>query len=528
MNGPRIGFSANAKTEEFTLRQAEDETRILERGNFLRPETELRAQAYTDVVKKILLFLSLSFLVGICVFGQETPSAGNASKTAVQPRPGELTREVRCAANAKQSYALYLPKNYAASRKWPVVYAFDPAARGSVPLELMKDAAEKYGYILAGSNNSRNGPRKLEGEAAQAVLQDVQARLAIDDRRSYFAGFSGGARVAALIAQVCQCAAGVLLNGAGFPQDTPPSREATFPVFAAVGTYDFNYAEVVKLDEKLQGLGSPHFLRTFEGPHQWAPAPVMDEALAWFRLLAMKDGREPPDAAFVAAEASQAAERARALEQSGDLYAAWKEYTQAARTFSGIMDNAALRARAEALEKEKAIREGAKREEHEFAEQGELTADILAGLAALGQNAVNRSEVRLQVEQQILGLHGQAEHEKHAEKLRVLKRALADVFAQAMETGERRLEAKDAARAQDYFQLASEAQPDSLWALTDLAVAKAEDGNRKGALETLRHLREKTKDFVRFSEWLKEEPAFAGWRNTADFRALLVDPAPQR
>lgn len=488
----------------------------------------MRAEAYTDAVKRIRLFLLVQFFAGIWAFGQETPRPENAVTTAVELRPGELTREVRCGANPEQSYALYLPKNYTASRKWPVVYAFDPAARGIVPLELMKDAAEKYGFILAGSNNSRNGPRKAEGEAAQAVMQDVQARLSVDNRRSYLAGFSGGARVAAMIAQGCQCAAGVLLNGAGFPQDAPPSREAAFPVFAAVGTYDFNYPEVVRLDEKLQGLGFPHFLRTFEGPHQWAPVVVMEEALAWFRLVAMKDGREPRDDAFVAAQAPQAAERARALEQSGNLYAAWKEYRQADQTFGGLVNSGALHARAEALEKEKAVREGAKREEREFAEQRELTADISAGLAALGQNSLNRADVRLQVEQQILALHGSTEHEKHVEKLRVLKRALADVFAQAMEFGERRLEAKDAAHAQDYFQLACDAQPDSLWALSDLAVAKAQDGNRKGALETLRHAREKTKDFTRFSEWLKEEPAFASWRNAADFRALLVGPAPQQ
>jgi len=497
--------SAIAWTNEFTLPPVEDETR-----------REVRD--YTCVVKRILL---LPIFAGICVFGQEKPPAGNASNAAAKLRPGELTREVRCAANAEQSYALYLPKNYTPSRLWPVVYAFDPAARGSVPLELMKDAAEKYGFILAGSNNSRNGPRKLEGEAAEAMVQDVQTRLAIDNRRSYFTGFSGGARVAAAIAQGCQCAAGVLLSGAGFPQGTPPSKEAAFPVFAAVGTYDFNYVEMVQLGEKLQGLGSPHFLRTFEGPHQWAPAAVMDEALAWFRLLAMKDRREPRDTAFVAAQASQAAERAQALEQSGDLYAAWKEYRQAEQTFSALIDNSALRARAEALEKEKAVRDGAKREEREFAEQRAVTADILVGLAALGQNVVDRSEVRLQVEQQFLGLRGRVEHEKHVEKLRVLKRALADIFAQAMETGEQRLQAKDAALAQDYFQLACDAQPDSLWALSDLAVAKAQDGNRKGALETLRQAREKTKDFARFSEWLKEEPAFAKFREADDFRLLL-------
>jgi len=60
----------------------------------------------------------------------------------------------------------------------------------------MKDAAERYGYIVLGSNNSRNGPWKPESEAADAMLQDAQKRFAVDLKRIYFAGFSGGARVA--------------------------------------------------------------------------------------------------------------------------------------------------------------------------------------------------------------------------------------------------------------------------------------------------------------------------------------------
>jgi dienelactone hydrolase len=464
--------------------------------------------------------LFLPFLVCVRASSQEALRADDSKL-----RPGELTLEVRCIANLEQSYALYLPKNYVPTRRWPIVYAFDPAARGKVPLELMRDAAEKYGYILAGSNNSRNGPWKLEWEAAEAMTQDTHKRLAIDNRRSYFAGFSGGARVAASIAQICRCAAGVFLNGAGFAQNSPPSRETIFPVFAAVGMYDFNYVEVERLDAKLQESGYPHFTRHFEGPHQWAPASVIEEAFSWFRLAAMKDGRESRDDAFITKQASQEAERARSLEQSGDLYAAWKEYRQAAQTFSGLTDSVPLQTRAEAIEKEKAFREGVKREEREFEEQGQLTADIYSGLTALGQNSLNRADIRIQVEQLILGLQSRTEHEKHAEKQRVLKRALGDVFAQAMETGEAQLDAKNTARALDYFELACDAAPNSLWALSDLAVARAQDGNRKGALETLRHARDKTKDFAQFSQWLKEEPAFANWRDTADFRALLADPA---
>ena len=70
---------------------------------------------------------------------------------------GETIPDVRCADDALQGYALYLPSCYTADREWPVIFAFDPGGRGLNPVERYKKAAEKYGYIVAGSNNSRNG-----------------------------------------------------------------------------------------------------------------------------------------------------------------------------------------------------------------------------------------------------------------------------------------------------------------------------------------------------------------------------------
>jgi tetratricopeptide (TPR) repeat protein len=331
--------------------------------------------------------------------------------------------------------------------------------------------------------------------------------------------------VAARLARLCKCAAGVILNGAGFQPDAFTSHDAPFAVFAGIGTYDFNYGEIVRMDDDLEKLRYPHFLRWFDGPHQWAPSIVMEEALAWFRLQAMKSGRDSRDDSFIAAVAAQEAERAHALDQSGDTYAAWKEYRQAAETFAGLTDNRALRARAETLEKDKTVREGAKREKQEFEEQDQLTREISSGLSGLREIQPNRTDVRTDIGQKIADLRGRAEREKREEKLRVLKRALAGVLVQTMEMGLDRLEQKDPARARDYFELACDADPDSVWALNYLAVAKALDGDRKGALEALRRAKSETKDPGQFVEWLKEEPAFAKLRGTSEFGVLLDTPS---
>jgi dienelactone hydrolase len=434
---------------------------------------------------------------------------------------GVLLPKVVSETQPEQSYALYLPSYYTRAKRWPIFYAFDPGARGSMPVELMKDAAERYGYIVVGSNNSHNGAWKPEADAAQAMFQDTHARLTIDNNRVYFAGFSGGARLASTLAQKCNCAAGVLLNGAGFSPSGPPAPGATFSVFAAVGTFDFNYGEVLHLDATLGSLHYAHSLRRFDGPHQWAPASVMDEALAWFRLISMKDGLEERDMDFVRAQAAEVEKRAKILEVSGDPFCAWKEYRQAADTFDGLGEGPIFRERAVAMEKEKSVRDGAKREQQDIEEQARLSADLSSGLAALRQDSPNRADTRSNVELQISELRSRAEHEKSPQKLRVAKRALAGVFIEAMETGQERLDAKDIPHARTYFELAAGADPDSVWALSQVAAARALDGDRKGALEALRRTKEKSKDPAAFSAWLADEPTFAKLHDTPEFRALV-------
>src|SRR2546423_11622446 len=66
--------------------------------------------------------------------------------------PGKVAPKVACEKDATQTYALYLPSTYTPKSQWPVLYAFDPSARGLVPVERFREAAEKYGFIVAGSN----------------------------------------------------------------------------------------------------------------------------------------------------------------------------------------------------------------------------------------------------------------------------------------------------------------------------------------------------------------------------------------
>lgn len=483
--------------------------------------------------------------VWLCALAISASAQQNQPANSTQLSPGSVISSQTCAAKPDQSYALYLPSHYSPNKKWPIVYVFDPDARGEIPVKLMQQAAERFGYIVAGSNNSRNGSWKVEADAAQAMWNDTHTRFAIDDRRIYFAGFSGGARVAAALAQRCKCAAGVLLSGAGFA-GVPPSHDVVFPVFAAVGVYDFNYPELSDLDEKLEAAGFPHVLQHFDASHQWAPAEVMNEAFAWFELMAMKQNREPRDDNFIASQQKEALEHAQALEHSGDLYEAWRAYGQAAATFDGLTDTAAFREAAALLARQKAVVEGQKREKEEAREQEQLVAGIEAGMRSLRRVTASGADTPSQLasqrgatppaapqggdesaadifhetERQIVSLRDQTAAEKNQDRLRVDRRALMGVLIAAAEFGDESVDAKNFDLAREYYQLAVDAKPDSLGALKELAKAQALSNDRKGSLKTLRQAKGETKDPASFSAWLNDEPAFAKLRQDPQFRAL--------
>ncbi len=236
---------------------------------------------------KYMVFRALSIML---VAGLTGATVGAAEL----PR-GQAIPDVRCAEDAAQGYALYVPSTYIADREWPVIFGFDPGGRGLNPVERYQAAAEKYGYIVAGSNNSRNGSWAVSTAAVTAMTRDVAARFNISAKREYVAGMSGGARVAFGVALSSANIAGVFASSAGYP-DSRPRKELPFPVFESAGTEDFNYLEMRQIDRDLK---TPHRLAIFEGGHMWLPPDLATEAVEWMELQAMETGRKARDQAEI-------------------------------------------------------------------------------------------------------------------------------------------------------------------------------------------------------------------------------------
>ena len=107
---------------------------------------------------------------------------------------GQFNEKVTSTSKPDQSYVLYLPSNYSEAKKWPVVFVFDPGARALNTCELFREGAEKFGYVVFCSRNSRNGAWNQTTTAMEAMWNDAFARFSVDEKQIYTAGYSGGAR----------------------------------------------------------------------------------------------------------------------------------------------------------------------------------------------------------------------------------------------------------------------------------------------------------------------------------------------
>jgi hypothetical protein len=434
---------------------------------------------------------------------------------------GTIIPNVACSADSKQSYALYLPSSFSSARKWPVIYVFDPAARGKVAVEAIKPAAEKFGYIVAASNNSRNGPMGDSAQAANAMWQDTQQRFPVAEQRRYVAGMSGGARLATSIALSCQgCVAGVIANAAGFPFGAEPTRTMKFAYYAAVGNADFNYGEFVDLRRKLDTVGARYRIRIFDGQHGWAPPEVWIDALNWMDMQAMSAGTMPRDPSRIQQTVASALANARKFQSQNNLLAALREYQSLVRDFRGLAEVSSAEASLAEPAKNKAVKTAEKEEASALDQQAQMTASLSAQMQAIATS--NRYQVDVaDLKNSIADLKKRAADSRNSNELKalVVRRALGQLVVEAYESGQRTLDEKNYRVALVYFDLAAAGSANPAWAHYQRARAYAMLADRKNLLVEL-----KLSLAGGFHETSALEAAeFQAFQGLAEFQALAAE-----
>ena len=284
---------------------------------------------------------------------------------------GELVPRVVCASDARYSYALYLPSGYREDQVWPVLFGFSPGGSGEEPVRLYMRAAERFGWIVVGSNDSRNGPLRPSVEASEAMWKDVRSRFKVDPRRSYGVGFSGGARMAMRLAlKHPKNFAGLVSIGAFGTGEGMLTGLGHLHFHLSCGLEDFNHWELQKGRQELQSRGWKALADRFEGGHRWAPEDTAESALAFLQLGAIRDGQVSRDPAL---ESEFCKKLEANAEKAGTTLLALRRWKELAALFPDTPEGRRAAECAAALEKESSVAEEVKLEKRYETAAAELS-----------------------------------------------------------------------------------------------------------------------------------------------------------
>lgn len=197
---------------------------------------------------------------------------------------------VVCLDNPAQSYELYAPPACRPDQT-PIIYAFNPAGNGKGPLGSLAPVAARLGWIVAASNNSRNGPWDVIFEAQDAVFRDTAERLDLHPTRRFATGFSGGARAAlALAFRYPGAISGVLAMGAGWPVNTdltPPPNGLN--VYILIGNADSNIkGDIPRTEKKLRSARVNCVTVLYNGGHVMPSQDLIDAGCVWLNNCSLQ------------------------------------------------------------------------------------------------------------------------------------------------------------------------------------------------------------------------------------------------
>lgn len=254
------------------------------------------------------------------------------------PKAGEVHASIPCVRNHSHSYALYLPTGFTTDKRLPVIICFDSHGKGTEPVNLLKNAAENYGFVLIGSNVSQNGmPLQDHITHYDILLRDVIDNYHIDSNRIYLCGFSGGSRVAGSIAITKGNITGIIGCSAGLPASVSDMPKK-FIYSGCAGTQDMNYAEMIENDELLDKSGFIHNLTLFDSTHAWPQKDKLEEALLFILLQEMKSGKINKNSDIIKASYSKLLDAWKNDFKTNNSYDAYRLAKKVHDFFSGLTD----------------------------------------------------------------------------------------------------------------------------------------------------------------------------------------------
>ena len=424
---------------------------------------------------------------------------------------GEIIEKVVCKKDASQSYALYLPATYSTDKTYPIVYAFDAHGTGKLPVKMYKDLAEQYGYILIGSNNSKNGNQWAESEGiAETLFADAQNRLSVNTQRIYLLGFSGGARVANGITILNGAISGVICVGAAAPANNSAAPRNNYTWLGIAGEDDFNATEMRKYDKvDLAGHNVKHSLITFEGKHEWCKKEVMDEAFWWLELCEMRKNIKLKNDSLIKKRIAPEIKQLEKYMQQKQFYSAYLQVKKTINFYDGLTDLSYCFSVYKQLQTNAEVDKAMREEELSWSNEEEQKQYYVKGL---GSGDFERAE------KEIAGLNAKSRNTGNKNEARMYKRVLSYLSLTAYMQASGALKAKQMPAAAYFCKIYILVDPSNSEAHYLNASLKALEANPKEAIASLKNaVKNGFSDLPR----LQTDSAFFTIQNAPEFLEIV-------
>jgi len=309
----------------------------------------------------------------------------------------------------------------------------------------------------------------------------------------------------------------VIAHGATYPVKEAAPANDHFLYYVAIGDKDFNFPEVAELRAKKEEKRAGFKVKVYPGPHQWAPADVVEDAVEWLELKAMQAGKEKPNPAFIQQQLEKAQGEATQAEQAGDTLIEFYALRSLAVDFKGLVDVSRFEGQLATLKKSKALKHARQQENHEIDRQRSLTASTSADIAGLAQVGPEQVSV---LQQRIMSVFADLwrQLKSGARDRLVYVRAFNQLWIEGIEDGQEQFRKNEYVRAGAYFQLMADVAPDQSWPLLLLAETKVREGDKKAALKALDAA---VKRGVKSPQSLTGDPELAPLQGDPEFQRIV-------
>jgi hypothetical protein len=172
--------------------------------------------------------------------------------------------------------------------------------RGKQALRIFQEAAEKQGYILASSNNTRDTLSISENiMVANRFMNKVFSLLPISRNGIYTGGYKSGGQFASSVPVFIKGIAGVLSWGSGVSNIELLDRKQPFYFIGIIEKEDFLYPRMLSEEKMLTALKFPSQLLIIEDADHMRKQSALEKALGMFTLSAMSKDTVRRDDGFV-------------------------------------------------------------------------------------------------------------------------------------------------------------------------------------------------------------------------------------